>query len=186
MPTAAHLVAFDEFQQIPDPSNADFLELHFGEVVRIPVPPFEHFGIQARLNKLLSPRLRHFGQFGAEFPFRALPEYEARRAHDAVLSWARFRATPLDDCLRGAPDLTVEVVTSSTRTDGIPAKRQLCLANRCLEFWVVHCPARTVEVSRVDGSNAIYGEGDTIPLATFGGADLPVSPIFDIYAQGEA
>lgn len=185
MQTAVRLVTYQEFQQMPEP-HGYYLELHNGEVVRMTNPAFGHTAIQLRLQDLLRSRLKAFGRVGTEFPFRALPEYEGRRADVAYVPKARYGATPLGDCLPGAPDLTVEVVSPSNTRREIAAKKELCLTNGAIEFWTVRGHGRTVEVARADGSTATYRDGDSIPMTAFSVADLPVSAIFDVFSDDEA
>jgi hypothetical protein len=55
----------------------------------------------------------------------------------------------------------------------------LCLANGCLEFWVLDEEKRRVTVSTPDGSVAVYRSGDVIPLRLFGDASIPMDRIFE-------
>lgn len=64
MQTAVRLVTFEEFQQLPEPPNGAYLELHGGEIVTMTVPRLEHIAIQARLQYSLRPRLEHLGFAG--------------------------------------------------------------------------------------------------------------------------
>ncbi|MFN7925058.1 MAG: Uma2 family endonuclease [Bryobacteraceae bacterium] len=174
MQTAVRLMTFEEFQQLPDPIDGTYLELHQGEAVKTTFPAYPHVLLQFRLRQLLEPRLASFGLVFVEFPFRALSQHEARRADLGVVSHARS-----EDAALGAPEIAIEVLSPSNTRAEIAAKRDLCLANGSLEFWTVDPRRKTVMISKVDGSAVTYRHGDSISFAAFGGQDLPVSIVFE-------
>jgi len=55
----------------------------------------------------------------------------------------------------------------------------LCLANGCLEFWVLDGKKRQVAVSTPNGVTITYHSGQVIPLRLFGDASLAVDRIFE-------
>src|SRR5437588_522999 len=93
-----------QFRQLPEDS-VSLYELHHGELVAMTRPRLRHWRLQVRLNRLLEPKLRHFGVVGIEYPFRPVAEFELRAADVAVVSHQRDEAADPDDNLHGAPDL---------------------------------------------------------------------------------
>ena len=122
--------------------------------------------------------LQKFGQVTMEFGYRAQAEFEYRVAEVAAISWDRWNGTDPEDNLRGAPELVVEVKSPSNTRAELRETASLCLANGCLEFWVVDLDARSITVTRQDGSTSMQASGDSLPLAAFGADTLPVSQVF--------
>lgn len=77
----------------------------------------------------------------------------------------------------------IEVLSPANTRAEIAAKRDLCLANGSVEFWTVDGKRKTITVARPGVTAIVYCDGDMIPLDSFGGSPLPVSPIFDIYSR---
>jgi Uma2 family endonuclease len=113
-----------------------------------------------------------------EFPFRALPEYELRVADVAMISRDRINQADQEDDLHGAPDLVIEVLSSSNTVAEINDKEKLCLENGSKEFWVVDPNLRQVKVSTPDGITTTFRSGQEIGLRVFGGVTLRVDEIF--------
>lgn len=152
-------------------------ELHNGQVVTMSRPKKRHFALQRRLRKLVEPRLHGF-EVEIEFAFRAVPEFELRSADGAAVRSERDAATDPFDNLRGAPELVIEVPSPSTRIGKLHEYAQLCLANGCEEFWVVHADERTITVLRRDGARRVYRSGESVPLDAFGGGAVSVDEVF--------
>jgi Uma2 family endonuclease len=160
------------------PERTDVLqELHWGQVVTLTFPKKRHTKLQSRLVELLGPKMRARGLVAAEFPFRALPEYDLRAADVAFVSRSRWEATDDDDNLHGAPELVIEVLSPSNTTAGLREKAALCLANGAEEFWVVDPKRQTVSVTRRHGEGRLYQIGDRIPLPLAEG-ELEIAQIF--------
>jgi Uma2 family endonuclease len=134
--------------------------------------------MQRRLSRLLEPRLNAFGEVAIEVPFRLFPEFDLRATDVAVISRARWDTMDLDDDLRGAPELAIEVKSPSNTEPRLRELASLCLNNGALEFWIVDIGRKSVTVVRRDGAPAVFASGDSLSLATFGGEELPVDEIF--------
>lgn len=55
----------------------------------------------------------------------------------------------------------------------------LCLANGCIQFWILHRNTKSVAVIQRDGSRQTFGIGETLSLDAFGGESLSVAEIFE-------
>ena len=80
-----HLVTFEEFDKLPDPSGGHY-ELQHGQIVYMPFRTLPHAVIQDTLADLLKPFARGKGRVMVEFPFRATAEYEYRQADIAFIA----------------------------------------------------------------------------------------------------
>jgi Uma2 family endonuclease len=171
------LITVAQYRQLPDDGGAVY-ELHHGEVVVVSHPKPWHWLMQEHLVDLLNPRLSRF-KVGMEFAFRAIPEFDLRAAEVAAISRARFDTMDLDDNLHGAPELVIEVKSPSNTKRQLQDYAALCLANGCLQFWILDRDTKSVTVIQRDGSRQTYGLGETLSLAAFGGDSLSVGEIFE-------
>ena len=169
------LITVEQYRQLPDDGNV--YELHQGEVVILSHPKPWHWLLQNLLVDLLKARLRGF-VVGMEFAFRAIPEFDLRAADVAAIRKERFEAMGLEDNLHGAPELVIEVKSPSNTKRKLEAYASLCLANGCLEFWLVDRDTQSVTVLQRDGNRKTYVPTETLPLAAFGGDSLSVAEIF--------
>jgi Uma2 family endonuclease len=178
MPAATGLMTVEEFASLPEPTDGTYLELHYGEVVRLTFPKREHNDLQHRLYELLKPIAKGLGQVRIELAFRAKPEYDLRAADIAFISNERYRAIRPTEYLMGAPDLVIEVASPSNTWTELEEKKELCLANGCREFWIVEPKFRSVQVSTRETVKR-YKDGDSIPLSLFPAQGVAVSEIFE-------
>jgi len=172
------LITVAQFRQLPE--GGEFVyELHHGEVVAMTRPRARHAELQHRLLTLLAPKLAGFGVVRIEYPYRPVAEFELRAADVAAVSRARWEAVDLDDNLRGAPDLVIEVKSPSNTQRQLQELVALCLANGAAECWIVDPEAKSVSVIRREGAAVVYGPGKAIPLSSFGAGELAVDEIFE-------
>lgn len=174
--TTTLLMTVEEFRQLPE-TGPFYYELRNGELVHVTRPKAKHYVIQDRLREFLRELASGVGFVGMELAFRALPEHELRVADVAFVSKERWQQVDLEDNLRGAPELVIEVLSPSNTVTEISDKEKLCLENGSLEFWVVDPVHRQVKISTPDGLTKTYQEGQEIPLRLFPGA-LTVKSIF--------
>jgi Uma2 family endonuclease len=169
------LVAFAEFEQLPDPQPFRY-ELRHGELVQVAGPKWKHYMTQRRLRRLLENAAADTGIVEIEFGFRALVEYEYRRADVAYVFKDRCADIDPNGYFQGAPDIVIEVLSPSNTIAEMLDKEKLCLENGSREFWMVDIDRRQIKVSTPDGHTMTYKSGQEIPLL-FGGR-LTVDAIF--------
>jgi Uma2 family endonuclease len=75
--------------------------------------------------------------------------------------------------------MVIEVLSPSNTEAEMRERAALCLANGCLEFWVLDEKKRQVSVSTRNGVTVTYHSGQIIPLRLFGDASLQVDRIFE-------
>jgi Uma2 family endonuclease len=173
------LMTVEQFQALKDPPGA-FYELHNGQLVLVTRPKLKHQVIQDRLNRLFKTLAPSNSFISIEVAFRARPEYEFRVADVAYISPQRWSETDLQGDLMGAPDLVIEVLSPSNTAAELVEKQELCLANGCLEFWIVDPKHRRVQVAGGNQTIATYGPGQHIPVPLLReGASIPVDQIFE-------
>ena len=177
--TTSQLMTVEEFQTLPKDDGPVYHELRQGELTSVTRPKLKHAVIQGRLRDALRAVAPQGSFVDTEAAFRALPEYELRVADVAYLSAERWKTADLEDNIRGAPDLVIEVLSPSNSASEIYDREMLCLENGGQEFWVVDPDRRQVKVSTPDGRTVTYQSGPEIPLPLFGNAKVAVNDIFD-------
>lgn len=183
MAAVPDLITVAQYRQMPDPHGGRS-ELHNGEVAVVAFASRKHHLMQRRFVKLLEERVSGFGEVGTEGAYRALPEFDLRAADVAVIGYARAAAIDPDDNLHGAPDLVVEIKSPSNRRGKLTATAALCLNNGALEFWVADMDQKSITVIYRNGSTAVYRSGQSVPLAPFGGGELPVDEVYADISMG--
>ena len=170
------LITVEQFRQLPESGEFAY-ELHHGEVVAMTRPIAAHWDLQLRLMDLLRQLLPQY-VIGIELPFRPVPRFDLRAADVAAITRERYAAIDPEDNLHGAPDLAIEVKSPSNTPRKLQELASLCLANGAIEFWIVDRIPKSITVVQRDGSRQVYGVGDEISLAAFGGGSLAVADVF--------
>ena len=168
----------EQFRELPPDHGPLLHELHYGEVVASARPKSRQYKLQTRLAHLLETRAGNLGVVGIEMPFRAVPQFDLRAADVAFISQERWDAIDLEDNLRGAPEVVIEVKSASNTWAELRERASLCLANGCQDFWIVDEEARTITAIAPDGKTVQYSGADSIPLPLFGGDGLRVADVF--------
>ena len=177
MAALANLITVEQFRQLPE-SGEYCYELHHGEIVAVTRPKPGHWILQRRIMDLLRPKLAAFGEVAVEVPYRMFPQFDLRAADIGAISRERWDAIDLEDDLRGAPDLVIEVISPSNTKAKLRETVSLCLNNGAIECWLVDRKKQSVTVVRKDGTTWIYEADAEIPLAAFGSDTLRVCDIF--------
>jgi len=177
-PSAAALLTVDEAREIAEQNPHVRYELHYGELVEMTEPKYNHKLLQDRLAKLLKDRASRFGNVLVEYGFRGTPEYDSRSADVALLSEKRHKeALELDEVF-GAPELIIEIISPSNRAGEMDDKEAFCLAHGCQSFWLINPVRRTVKVTDSTRHVQWYKEGDSISLAPFSAESITLDEIF--------
>ena len=176
--TTTKLMTFAEFEQLPNTPEGFPYELRHGELVRVAPPKYDHFMIQQVLRDFLDKAAAGAGRAFTEVGFRAMPDQEFRVADVAYASNERWTQSKSAQYFFGAPEMVIEVLSSSNTATEMLDKEKLCLENGCREFWLVDIERRQVKVSTPDGHTITYRSGQEIPLPLFHGGRLAVDSIF--------
>jgi Uma2 family endonuclease len=178
MAATTQLMTVEQFRELPDTLTRVYRELRNGEPVLMGEPKAKHYKAQRQLRRLIEELAPSEALVDIEMGYRPLPEYQVWKADVAYLSAERWAQVDLDDNIRGAPELVIEVLSPSNTQSEMAQKRATCLENGSSEFWVVDQDRRRVTVSTRDGQTATYGPGDAIPMPLFGDAQIAVDDIF--------
>jgi hypothetical protein len=116
------VIRVEEFVGRADIAGA-YEELRHGEVFVVPWP-----------------KQRVASQFvvEVEMGFRALAEYELRKAGVGLIERERWEKAEVAEYIFGAPEIVIEVESPSNTAREFREKEDLCLANGSISFWVVY------------------------------------------------
>jgi Uma2 family endonuclease len=127
---------------------------------------FRVFRFHAALAAFIRPR-RLGRVFGAPLDVH-LPSGDILRPD--VLYIGAARAATVQDWIRGAPDLVVEVLSPESRRRDLLVKPEIYLRNGVSEIWLADPDASTVEVRTSSGATR------------FAGSEVLVSPLLPGFA----
>ncbi len=143
-------------------------------------PKKRHFSIHRRLRKLLESAAPEEMVVDTGLAFRPLPEYELWAADVAVVSGKRWEDVDPEDNLRGAPELAVEVLSPSNSKSEMLDRQEICLANGCLEFWIVDPKRWRIQVAFSGRPPVTSGPGQSTAIPLFGpAAAISVDAVFE-------
>ena len=173
-------MTFEEFEQLPDNPFGHY-ELRHGVLFDVPPPKIKHFLLQQRLRELLQKAAGESGSIYTEGPFRANPKGEFRYADLAYMSGDGWSRTDPQGYFPGSPEMVIEVLSPSNTRAEMVDRKQVCLENGCIEFWIVDMDRRQIEVATRDGGSITYASGQEI-IPFFGGRVA----VDEIFRQPEA
>jgi Uma2 family endonuclease len=167
----------DLLRQFPDETLYQLFE---GELVMTPSPVRRHQEILNRLvlNLALPPEAK---LYFAPFDVVLSPTNVAQP--DLLVILAANRAI-LQDVVRGAPDLVLEVLSPSTESLGRKVKLEVYARFGVTEYWIVDGECQTVEIYRQAASGIEYelaaalGLGDRAETPLLPALDLDVAALF--------
>jgi len=165
------------------PETGPRYQLIGGELIMSPAPSYRHQTILMRIavalfNFVESQRL---GVVRVA-PLDVILSDEDALQPDAVYVSNARRAIIVREGLRGAPDLTVEIL--SKRTEGIDrvAKRSTYSRHGVTEYWIVDPEANTLELYRLQENPAApmatFKASDTLTTQLLPGFSLPLADVF--------
>lgn len=149
------------------PDDGQRRELVMGELKMMSPAGSEHGAVIFKLSTLLGSYLTDspVGEaFGAETGFLISRNPDTVRAPDiAFVSAERIAEFGLPKTFwPGVPDLAIEVVSPSDRTDDVEEKVKLWLTSGCREVWVVSPVLRTVTLYHSLTEIDIYAGTQTV------------------------
>ena len=175
------MIRVEEFVDRADIAGA-YEELRHGEVFVVPWPKQRVASLHHRIRTVLARAVGARFVVEVEMGFRALPEYELRKAGVGLIERGRWERAEFADYIFGAPEIVIEVESPSNTAREFREKEDLCLANGSISFWVVYPDLREVTVAYAEGSRT-YREGDAIELRGIADARVSVADLLGPVAR---
>ncbi len=176
---AARRLGYADFLKFPEDGNRH--EVIGGEWFMTPPPPTDHQLVvnQIAFTITTHSRARRLGLVLTSPVGVMLSPHDVVQP-DVLFIASRRASIRKKDCVRGAPDLVVEVASPSTAGADRGRKSDLYKLSGVREYWIVDPFARTVEVrdfGRVRRT-CVFQEGQSFSSALLPGLVLEVSEIF--------
>jgi Uma2 family endonuclease len=179
-------LTYEEFRQLPD--DGKNYELIGGEVHLTPAPNTRHQFIVHNLDMSLSPYVQENNLGGVwEAPLDVrLTEDTALQPDLVFVSSARLEIVR-EECIAGAPDLVVEVLSTSTAAHDRATKLPIYAEAGVPNLWLIDSKAKTVEVLKLQGKKyfveAIFAGDQVLTSDLFPGWQLPLRELFDFLGR---
>lgn len=181
MPQTKQAFSYQDYLALPDERRFELIE---GELCMVPSPGLFHQAITRNLVLLLGPHVKVL-DLGVLLPAPmdvVLSEHDVVQPDVLFVSQAR-RAIITDTCIRGAPDLVIEVVSPTHRERDVLVKKALYARHRVREYWIVDPETRTIEqlLHADEGfrSRGLFSSGESLESPVLPGLAVPVAAIFE-------
>lgn len=171
---------YADYLKIDDDRRYELIE---GELVLTPSPGFFHQYAAANIEAVLRAHVEKNG-LGVVIiaPFDVVLAEDTVLQPDVLfLSRERF-ALLAAECLKGAPDLVVEVLSPTSGRRDRAKKSRLYFRHGVREFWLVDPAAQTVEVFSAGEKGWVlagaFGPEDSVTSPLLPGLEVPGAEIF--------
>src|SRR5438105_83946 len=179
-PTSSVKFTYHDYLQLPEDRRYEIID---GELFLTPAPGTRHQRISARLQYLLTRRVRETGEgeiFNAPCDL-LLSETDVVQPDLLFVARGRNRIVE-EKYVSAAPDLVIEILSESTAKRDCGIKAKLYERTGVKEFWIVDPREKTVEIFRRDEHrfvpHARFGASETLRTPTFPGFEMLLAEIF--------
>lgn len=174
-------MTYDQYRRLPESRNQ--YELFDGELVITPPPNVAHQRIIGRLCAQLLPYVEAHS-LGLLIPSpvdTVFDPYTMLQPDILFVSRARIPEV-VKDRIDGAPDLAIEVLSSSTMEKDRRRKLAVYSQFGVREYWIVDPEAQTIELYAREGGplrlTRTFSSGEAVTSPLFPGLALPVASVF--------
>ena len=174
-------VSFADLERTPEDGRR--YELYDGEVYVVPAPIPLHQVVQHLVTELLRERCRQHGGFAVGSPIDiVLSDYDVVQPDVVFFGPARAHLVDLDRVIRDAPDLCVEILSTSTEATDRGRKLQMFARYGVPEYWIVDPANEFIEVHQLEAGSYVLVQratgDDEVKSAVVTGAALRADSIF--------
>lgn len=181
MPQVRQAFTYRDYLALPDERRFELIE---GELCMVPSPGFFHQTIALNLGFLLRQHVKahNLGVVLLAPMDVVLSDHDVVQPDVLFISKAR-REIITETCIRGAPDLIVEIISPTHRERDLLVKKVLYARYKVQEYWIVDPENRTIEPLIHSGetfsSRGLFSSGEVITPALLSGLALPVARVFE-------
>ncbi len=176
---------YEDYKSLPF-SETKRYELLGGELIMVPSPSWRHQDISAELEFRLRAFVRE-RQLGTvlyaplDVVFGEGDEREVAQPDILFISHERSHIIQAEE-IRGAPDLTIEILSPSTADYDRRYKRTLYARSGVQEYWLVDPDSQTIEAltpgKRGYRRAGLYRRGQTLKSPLLPGLEIPLDEVF--------
>lgn len=177
-------LTYEDYVLFPDDGRRH--ELVDGEHLVTPSPVARHQAILQNLFLELGPRVRELGLGRLLLAPLDVILSDVDVVQPDLLFVSKAREAIVGDWVRGAPDLTVEILSPGTRHQDETLKRDLYERHGVAEYWIVDPRAKSIKVYRLERGeygrpeHLLASRGDTIVSPVLGDLRLELQRVFNI------
>jgi Uma2 family endonuclease len=144
-PHAKVVWTYEDYRTLPDDGRR--YEVIDGDLFVTPAPTITHQGASKRIYKALLLQVEDAG-LGVVYdaPIDVMLSSIRVVQPDIVVVLKAREGIITERGIEGAPDIAVEILSQSTRTADLHAKRNLYASEGVREYWIVDTEEHTVEV----------------------------------------
>ena len=139
---------YEDIFSLPDDGRR--YEIIEGELYEMPAPSWDHAVTIVNLLALLIPVIQSLGGRVVTAPLDVFFEGADPVQPDIVVLLPESAAIGAGRGVEGAPDLLIEILSSSNRGHDLLTKRALYARAGVREYWIVDPTSRVVEVLMID------------------------------------
>ncbi len=177
---AALKFTYEDYALLPEDRRYEVID---GELFATPAPTTLHQLAKRRLVRILEDFSEATGTGSIlDAPYDVVLSKHDVVQPDALLVTTARKPIIGEKNIQGAPDLVVEVLSTSTETRDRRAKAERYATFGVREMWLVDPVGKTIEVlvNTPEGfrREGLYGEADTARSAILPGLEFPVAPVF--------
>ena len=181
MKTVQPRISYDDLQQTPEDGRR--YEIYDGEVFVVPAPVPLHQIVALNVYDRFRGWVRQHGGLVLVSPIDiVLSDYNVVQPDVVFFTPERLHLIRAREPIRAAPDLAVEVLSSSTRATDRGKKMQLLARYGVPEYWLVDADASTIEVYQLDAGAFVLRQaasvGERVRSPRVAGIDWAVDDIF--------
>ena len=176
----ATILTYEDYRNVPGDERYELLD---GELVMIAAPNIAHQIVSDDLFLLLQNFVKRnkLGRMFSAPTDVVLSDINVVQPDLTFVSKGRMSIVGRKN-IRGAPDLVVEVLSSSNPDRDLVRKRDIYARHGVGEYWIADPDARSIRVMVLeDGAYRVVGEyetGDVLASRTLEGLDLNVGEVF--------
>ena len=172
---------YEDYLRLPDDGRR--WEVIRGELLMTPAPIVVHQRILRNLGWVLVAYVEDRGTGEVLYAPMDVVLSQTVVVEPDILYISRERSRVIaEKNIQGAPDLAVEILSSSTKARDRKVKWELYAEYGVREYWIVDPEARTVEVSVLEEGKyrlyAQYGEGDMLTSPMFPDLEIELARVF--------
>jgi len=175
-------LSFEEFRQLP--TDGKRYELIHGEVHLTPAPSTWHQLALENLSHSLGTYIREKGVGRIAYaPLDVRLGRDTSLQPDLIFVSTSRTGIIQENLIAGAPDLVVEILSTSTAAHDRAIKLPIYAEAGVPEVWLIDSQAKTVEVLKLQGKRyfveATHAGDQTLISNSFPGWQLPLNDLFD-------
>jgi Uma2 family endonuclease len=171
----------EDYERLPEGAPYQLIS---GELIMSPSPTFFHQRIVTRLVELLSSfaRKHKLGEIIAAPMDVYLTNEDVYQPDILFIRQVRISSIDLNDRIRIAPDLVIEVLSPSTAYYDFTRKKEIYCKQGVEEYWIVDPEDETIEIMVKDGpyyrTEALLRKPAMLHSAMFPGFSMKMEEVF--------